>query len=162
MASRPQKTLADYLAIAVSPALIMLLVGCLVFFLLEIGYRGNYPDRMRWSLFWFVFAAVLAARIGIEQGRDHARIYGLALAVVTALAMMRYADSFVLSSVLLLIAWWCADKLTWDCTLIDDDEDSSGEGLLDAAPTGASENGPSAQSEERGAGKEKHAPGRTV
>ena len=28
------------------------------------------------------------------------------------------------------VVWWCADKLTWDSTVIDDDEDASGEGLM--------------------------------
>jgi hypothetical protein len=31
------------------------------------------------------------------------------------------------------VIWLCSWKLTWDCTLIDDDEDASGEGLLQAA-----------------------------
>src|SRR5215212_4359401 len=165
MASRPQKTLADYMVLAVSPALIMLLVGSLVFFLLEISYRGNYPDRMRWTLFWFVPASVLAARIGIEQGREHARIYSLALGIATSLVMLRYADSFLLALILLAVVWWCADKLTWDCTLIDDDDDSSGTGLLDAGASDASEKDPAARSGEAGVGEKKkrpHAPGRTV
>src|SRR5215218_5191423 len=164
MASRPQKTLADYLVLAVSPALIMLLVGSLVFFLLEISYHGNYPDRMRWTLFWFVPASVLAARIGIEQGREHARVYSLALGIATSLVMLRYADSFLLALILLAVVWWCADKLTWDCTLIDDNDDSSGTGLLDAGSPDASTNDPDAQNSGTEAGKKKrpHAPGRTV
>ena len=32
--------------------------------------------------------------------------------------------------ILLGIVWWSAHKLTWDCTLIDEDEDASGSGLL--------------------------------
>ncbi len=35
--------------------------------------------------------------------------------------------------VLLAIVWWCAHKLIWDCTLIDDNEDASGSGLLQSA-----------------------------
>jgi hypothetical protein len=31
---------------------------------------------------------------------------------------------------MLALAWWCAHKLTWDCTLIDETEDSSGQGLM--------------------------------
>jgi len=31
---------------------------------------------------------------------------------------------------LLGLVWWSAHKLTWDCTLIDDNEDASGEGLM--------------------------------
>jgi hypothetical protein len=32
-----------------------------------------------------------------------------------------------------LIIWWSAHRLTWDCTLIDDDVDASGAGLLEEA-----------------------------
>ncbi len=37
--------------------------------------------------------------------------------------------------VLLLGGWsgFCANKLVWDCTLIDEDEDASGQGLLQKA-----------------------------
>ncbi len=35
--------------------------------------------------------------------------------------------SYLLSIVLLGIVWFCANKLVWDCTLIDDDEDASGQ-----------------------------------
>src|SRR5687768_6095974 len=31
---------------------------------------------------------------------------------------------------LLVGVWWSSHKLTWDCTVIDDNQDSSGEGLL--------------------------------
>jgi hypothetical protein len=31
------------------------------------------------------------------------------------------------------LVWWCTNKLVWDCTLIDDKEDASGEGLLEVA-----------------------------
>jgi hypothetical protein len=34
---------------------------------------------------------------------------------------------------LMAIVWWCAHRLTWDCTLIDDTVDASGEGLLQAS-----------------------------
>ena len=46
MARRLQQTLADYLVIAISPALIMLLVGSLVFFLLRVFYQGSFPERL--------------------------------------------------------------------------------------------------------------------
>ena len=38
--------------------------------------------------------------------------------------------SHVINLALMGVVWWCAHKLTWDCTLIDDDEDASGEGLM--------------------------------
>ena len=77
----PRKTLADYLVVAISPVLIMLLVGSLSFFLIRVFYRGELAGNVRWVIFWFVIAVVLVARIGIEQGSGHATLYGLALAV---------------------------------------------------------------------------------
>ena len=131
--TRRQKTLADYAVLAITPALIMLLVGSLVFFLLEATYAGQWAGRLRWILFWFVFASVLVARLAILEGAAHASLYGLFLAAATSLVVFRYVDFVVVALGLLGVVWWCANKLTWDCTLIDDSEDASGEGLLQAA-----------------------------
>jgi hypothetical protein len=76
---KPRQSLADYVTIALSPLLIMALVGSLVFFLLEILYVGQYSERLQWTLFFFIFAKVLIARISIEQGNEKAGLYGLAL-----------------------------------------------------------------------------------
>ena len=65
---RPSKTAADYLVIAVSPVLIMVMVHSFCFFLVEVFYRGEATGGVRWVLFWFVLAVVLITRIGIEQG----------------------------------------------------------------------------------------------
>ena len=65
---RPRPTLADYIVIAISPALIMALIGSLVFFLLELLYQGQYEARLQYVFTLFVFAAVLIGRISIEEG----------------------------------------------------------------------------------------------
>ena len=39
--AKPAKTAADYMVIALSPVLIMLLVGSLCFFLIEVFFRGE-------------------------------------------------------------------------------------------------------------------------
>lgn len=130
---RPAKTLADYLVIAVSPVLIMVLVGSLVFFLLQVFYRGDTQAGLRWVLFWFVLAIVLVARIGIEQGPGYGSLYGLALAGATWFYLAMLYPGYLLGIILLSIVWWSANQLTWDCTLIDEDEDASGQGLLEAA-----------------------------
>jgi len=142
-----QKTTADYVAIAISPALIMVLVGSFVFFLLEVFYGGQHATRLHWILFWFVFASVLISRISIEHGSERAGLYGLALAAATGIAVVRLVDTVLGCWALLALIWWCANKLTWDCTLIDDKEDASGEGLLQVAgfdeeDSGASGGGP--------------------
>jgi hypothetical protein len=128
-------TTADYVAIAVSPALIMALVGSLVFFLIAVMYTGDYAGRLNYAFALFVFAAVLVTRIAIEMGGERAALFALPLGVAMFLALVRFVEhpspfSHLINLGLMFIVWWCAHKLTWDCTLIDDDQDSSGEGLM--------------------------------
>ena len=135
MAKRLYMTTADYLAIAISPALIMALVGSLVFFLIEVLYVGDYEARLMYVFALFVFAAVLVSRISIEDGREYASLFALPLGLATFLVLVKFVEhpgpwSQLINIGMMLLVWWCADKLTWDCTLIDDDEDASGEGLL--------------------------------
>lgn len=134
--SKPRKTAADYMVIAISPALIMALVGSLCFFLVEVFYRGQMFGGVCWVLFWFILGIVLVGRIGIESGKQHAALYGFGLAFATWIFMMRTQPAYLLGMVLLAIVWFLAHKLVWDCTLIDEDQDSSGQGLLQksAAP----------------------------
>ena len=130
---KPTQTPADYLVLAISPLLIMLLVGSLSFFLVEVFFRGEAIGSVRWVMFWFVMAVVLVSRIGIEQGTGPAATYGLALAAATWIYLVRIHPAFILGMILLGIVWWGAHKLTWDCTLIDETEDASGHGLLQTA-----------------------------
>ena len=46
---RQPPTAADYVITALSPALIMGLVGSLAFFLLEVGYQGQYTGRLAYT-----------------------------------------------------------------------------------------------------------------
>ncbi|HUC85390.1 MAG TPA: DUF4129 domain-containing protein [Candidatus Acidoferrales bacterium] len=127
---KPTKTLADYMVIAISPVLIMVLVHSVCFFLVDVFYRGEAVGGVRWVLFWFVMAVVLIARIGIEQGDGHAMGYGIALAVVTWIYLCRVQPNVVFGALLLGIVWFTAHKITSNCTLIDDEADASGQGLL--------------------------------
>ncbi|QEL18000.1 DUF4129 domain-containing protein [Limnoglobus roseus] len=146
-------TLVDWVVIALSPALVMLMVGSLVFFLVEVLYAGQYSDRLLYTLFFFVIGAVLIARISIEQGSMKARMYGLGLGLATFIALQTFVSypkgtqfiSPVINLFLIAIVWWSANKLTWDCTHLDEDRKSSGRGILVAAgldgptPTNAAE-----------------------
>src|SRR5438046_1542685 len=89
---RTEQILADYVTIALSPLLIMALVGSLVFFLLEILYVGQYSERLQWTLFFFVFGTVLISRIAIEQGSEKAGVYGVALGIVVFLALLSFIE----------------------------------------------------------------------
>ncbi len=141
MARRPRPSLADYAVIGISPALIMFLIGSLVFFLITVFYRGQYDIRLSFIMAMFIMAAVSIARISIEQGREYAALFALPLAGVTIFAMFRLVEfsgpfarlSSVLNVGLIAMIWFLADKLTWDCTVIDENEDQSGQGLLQTA-----------------------------
>ncbi len=144
MANRLQKTLADYVAIAISPVLIIALVGSLVFFLLEVLYVGQYTGRLQYILFFFVFAAVLITRISMRDDiSSRAIAYGIIMAIGSALAINQFVEyppnsplanyRWLINLGLMGLIWWSAYKLTWDCTLIDDQADASGQGLLQVA-----------------------------
>jgi hypothetical protein len=134
--------LTDIMAEAVSPALIMALVGSLVFFLVEVLYVGQYPGNLLWGLFFFVFAAVLIARLSIHEPAK-AQGYALLLAVPVWLTLQFYVEyppetpladvKWAVNIGLMAVIWWSAHRLTWDCTFIDEDADVAGVGLLQAA-----------------------------
>ena len=141
-ANRPRPTLADYAAIAFSPALIILLIVSLIFFLLEIFYSGVYELRLQWILFFFIFGIVLVARISMETDiADRAPLYGIALALAVWLGLSQFvtyqegmaALSGLINAVLIALVWWSAYRLTWDCTYIDEKVEATGTGLLQAA-----------------------------
>jgi hypothetical protein len=154
---RSRHTLTDFMAEAISPALIMALVGSLIFFLVEVLYVGQYPDRLLWGLFFFVFAAVLIARISIESP-SRATVYALLLAVPVWLTLQFYVEypedsplapfRWAVNIGLVAVIWWCAHRLTWDCTFIDEDADVSGAGLLEAAGLEAPRGGAANPAEE--------------
>ncbi|HEV3143790.1 MAG TPA: hypothetical protein VGZ47_07910, partial [Gemmataceae bacterium] len=140
---RKTRGLADMIATIISPALIMAMVGSLVFFLIEVLYGGEFSDRLRYTFFFFVFGAVLVARIGIEMGNAKATAYAFALGVAAFLAMLRFVEyppggfleqfGWLINIGLLVLVWWSAKKLTWDCTHIDSNRDASDHSLLEAA-----------------------------
>ena len=141
---RNNQTLADYVALAISPALIMGLVASLVFFLINVLYVGEYVERMRWILFFFVFGAVLIARMTmLDHTSSRAALYGVPLGFLTWLGMQMFVEypedggirelSFLLNGGLIGFVWWCAHRLTWDCTNINEETDIDAEGLLQAA-----------------------------
>ena len=141
---KTEHTPADYVAIVLSPALVMGLVVSLVFFLLEILYAGEYTGRMRWILFFFVFGAVLIARISMQPDlASRAHFYGGILGLLTWIGLLMFVEfpagsvaaafAWAINLGLIVLIWWCAHQLTWDCTFLDDRVGSSGQGVLQAA-----------------------------
>jgi hypothetical protein len=131
---KPQRTITDYVVSSLSPVLIMLLVGSLVFFLIQVFCHGKTAGSLRWVMFWFVIGIVLVTRIGIEEGTQRAALFGFGLAAATSLYLLRTNPAFLLGIILLGLVWWCAHKLTWNCTYVDDEEDASGRGLMETLP----------------------------
>lgn len=139
---RSGPSLIDLVAAAVSPVLIAVMVGSLTFFLIEVLYAGNYSGRLLYTMFFFVVGAVFIARISIELGTRQAAMYALGLggAVFVALLssvehttpLMRAVGPLVNLGLMALV-WWAANRLTWDCTHLDEDRKASGRGLLVAA-----------------------------
>jgi hypothetical protein len=138
MARRTPETLADYLVVAICPSLIMVLVGSLLYFLVEVFYQGEFELRTLWVLAMFVLGIVCLARLSMEEGYAYASMYAVPLGVLVGIALSRFvrfggplaSSSLLVNWALMGWVWWCAHKLTWDCTLIDDSQDASGEGLL--------------------------------
>jgi hypothetical protein len=141
---RPNQTLADYVALAIGPALIMGLVASLVYFLINVLYVGEFVERLRWILFFFVFGAVLIARMTMrDDTSSRATLYGVPLGILTWLGMQIFVEypegggvrelGGIINAGLIGLVWWCAHRLTRDCTNIDEETDIDAQGLLQAS-----------------------------
>ncbi len=142
---RPDQTVADYVAIVLSPRPHhgagrqpgLLPAGGLL------PADGQYEGPLQWILFFFVFGAVLVARISMTgEHRRPAAAVRPSWPSLTWLGMqaVRRVPRGGRSGAELprqpgpdRLVWWCAHRLTWDCTNVDEDADMSGEGLLQAA-----------------------------
>ncbi|MGI9470575.1 MAG: DUF4129 domain-containing protein, partial [Rubripirellula sp.] len=173
----PRKTAADYAAIAVAPVLIFLMISSLASFLMLVLYRGGFQQRLTWILLMYTMGAVSVARIAIERDRAYSLGYAAALGLATFVSMLRFLDSAVFSAFILVLIAYLADVIVRDCTLIDDDVDASGQGLMDsgrlflkkqAAPKAESQDAADGDTDTvkdvgaTGGKKKTHQPGRTV
>ena len=127
-----RKTAADYAAIAVAPVLIFLMISSLANFLILVLYRGGFQSRLSWTVMCFTMGIVAVARIAIERDRVYSYGYAAALGLATLLVMSRLVDSFLFCIFILVVVGYLADLIVRDCTLIDEDVDASGEGLIDS------------------------------
>ena len=140
---REPPTAGDAVVTALSPILIIGLVGSLVFFLAEVFYAGQYEHRLLYTLFFFVIGAVLVGRVAVAVDQARAWMYGGILAVVTFIALRAWVDyppdsamapaKDIINAVLIGVVWWSSNRLVRDCTFIDDNRPGSGKGLLAAA-----------------------------
>jgi hypothetical protein len=139
---RQQLPLIDVASVVVAPVLVMLMVGSLVFFLIEVLQAGRFEGRLHYTFFFFVIGAVLIARIAIQRGSKLAALYAVLLGGACFVAMMAFVEYTtplfkavgpVINIGLMALVWWSAHKLTWDCTHLDEGRKASGRGVLAAA-----------------------------
>lgn len=95
-------------------------------------YQGGHPQRVSWTLLMFTLGAVGIARVAIEQDRTYSMGYAAILGIAAFIAMSRFADSPIFSVFILVVIAYLADVIVRDCTLIDEDADVSGQGLIDS------------------------------
>jgi hypothetical protein len=136
--SRQPNVVADFLAAAFAPALVMGMIYCLISFLILVFYRDGFQVRVNYLFALYIFASVLIARIAIDSGRAHALGYTVALGASTLFVISRFVVfqgplaslSPLINAGLLALVGFLADRIVFDCTLIESDRDTSGEGLL--------------------------------
>ena len=128
----------DYLLASIAPFFIIGMIGSLVFFLITVCYQGSYTQRLMWILGLYTVASVLIARIAIEQSRTLSYAYMLALAGAALLVTPQFfvvtgpmaIFSFPILIALLVIVAVLADRITFDCTSMNEQVQSSGVGIL--------------------------------
>ncbi|MDA8744240.1 DUF4129 domain-containing protein [Rubripirellula amarantea] len=132
LTSRRSKTTTDYVVIALAPLLIYLMISSLANFLMLVIYRGGQPTRVSWTILMFTLGTVGIARVAIEKDRTYSLGYAVVLGAVSFLSMMRFVNSPLASIILLAVIAYLSDWVVRDCTLIDEEADSSDQGLIDS------------------------------
>lgn len=124
------KTSTDYAVIALAPLLIFLMISSLANFLMMIVYRGGQPGRVSWTILMFTLGTVGIARVAIEKDRAYSLGYAVILGAVSLFSMMKFVDSILATVLILAVIAYLADWVVRDCTLIDEEADSSDQGLI--------------------------------
>lgn len=134
---------ADWLVLAVTPALLTSLVSCLLFFVVDILYRGQHGGRMEWILFFGTMGMVLIGRIRlIDEVAKKAGLYSAALGGLVWAGLAMYipppegwhrAAHIAVMGFLVALGFWITRILVTDTTDLDDDDEVEGQGLLTAS-----------------------------
>ncbi len=134
--ARPESL--DFFLAAIAPVFIIGMIGSLVYFVITVCYQGSHTERLMWILGLYTVAAVLIARIAIEQSRQLAFAYMFALAGATLIVTPQFfvvsgamaIFSFPILVFLLVMVAVLADRITFDCTSMNEHMQSTGVGLL--------------------------------
>ena len=128
----------DFFLAAIAPIFIIGMIGSLVYFIIMVCFEGPFLIRLMWILGLYTVAAVLIARIAIEQSRQLAFAYMFALGGATLFVAPRFITvtgplalmSFAILIGLLVLVAVLADRITFDCTSMNEQVQSTGVGLL--------------------------------
>lgn len=134
--ARPESL--DFFLAAIAPIFIIGMIGSLVYFIIMVCYEGPFQIRLMWILGLYTVAAVLIARIAIEQSRQLAFAYMFALGGATLFVAPQFMTvtgplaflSFPILIGLLVLVAVLADRITFDCTSMNEQVQSTGVGLL--------------------------------
>ena len=133
---------ADWLVLAVTPALLVSLVSCLLFFIVDILYRGRHGGRMEWILFFSTVGMVLIGRVRlIDEIAKRASLYSAALGGLVWIGLGMYIPPpdgwpfpahIAAMGTLVALGFWVTRILVLDTTDLNDDDEIEGQGLLAA------------------------------
>ena len=129
---RRKPTASDYAVIAVAPFLVFVMLSALANFLMLVIYRGGQPARVSWIILMYTMGVVGIARVAIEKDRMYSLGYAGVLGIASFVTLSRYVGSPIGTLFLLGLIGYLADFVIRDCTLIDENADSSDRGLLDS------------------------------
>jgi hypothetical protein len=133
---------ADWLVLAVTPALLVSLVSCLLFFIVDILYRGRHGGRMEWILFFSTLGMVLIGRVRlIDEIAKRAGLYSAALGGLVWIGLSMYIPPpdgwpfpahIAAMGALVALGFWVTRILVLDTTDLNDNDEIEGQGLLAA------------------------------
>ena len=138
---RPKPKAGDYAMIAIAPILVFIMISSLANFLMLVIYRGGQPARVSWVVLMYTMGVVGIARIAIEKDRMYSLGYAGVLGIASFVTLTSYVSSPIGTLFLLGLIAYLADWVIRDCTLIDENADSSDRGLLDSLKRGSGQPG---------------------
>ncbi len=150
MRSQPERNFIVEIAVTVFvPVFIMLLVGSLVYFLLDIRslFFEASSGRLKFVIFNYIIGCVLINRVAALYGEGGgAGMYALLLGGVMLLFMWTFsgqhgalavevplfgsASPFITNVIIVAVIWWTSNKLTKECCIDKPDEVAAGQGLV--------------------------------
>ncbi|MCX8065969.1 MAG: DUF4129 domain-containing protein [Candidatus Hydrogenedentes bacterium] len=142
-------TLTDYLIVIINPALILLMVWSIVFFLLDVRYVYTevHDPYLRLVGFFFVLGVVALNRLFAREGVENGILYGSGLAIAIALYTVISTTMYGMGSVVknfmntspgmatffnlsvVIFLWWLTNRITYECC-IDENSQSGDVGIL--------------------------------